>query len=204
MFKRTKGQEMTYKLRDIRNLRVDWRGEYVGNHSAAIHFESGDRRFHVWLRAEGERETRKAEEVDQVSFKFDNCLHSNPIDAGRFGGSQHRGLDFNAPTHKALRDLITLYAKQSFGSIDGAVRYAANKFAEAYEFQQQRHRDDLAKNIRTAIFDKGESLSPDLQAAIDKASDRDLIVLRGIMYAAKYPDEKDYYAEGSANLKGEG
>lgn len=199
---------MTCKLRDIRNLRIEWRGDTVGYHSASIMFESVDRRFHIWLVPNG---GQTVEDMDRVTWKTGDTLYSNPIDGGkRYGGRQTRHLDFNATTHKALRDLIVLFCRQSFGDLDSAVRYAASKYIEARDFQRNRHAEDLAANIREAAKKFADELQQTninawhgLAGFFSHASDEEVAKLRGAMYSAKYPDQNQYGAEGTANLKGE-
>jgi hypothetical protein len=198
---------MTYKLRDLRNLRITWRGDWVGVHSASIMFESGDRRFHIWLVPS---KAVAVEAIDEIAWKLSDTLYSSPIEPARYGGRQTRHLDLNATAHKALRDLVGLFVKQSFGDLNSAVRKLATNYIEARDLQRNRHAEDLAKNIREAVKSFADELQQTninawhgLAGFFSHASDEEVAKLRGAIYSAKYPDQREYDAEVSVNLKGD-
>lgn len=189
---------MTYKLNDIRNLRIDWKGDFIGNHSASIGFDSGDRRFHIWLIPSGAY-SAPVDEIDKATFKTADVLYSNPIEPQRYGGKHTRTLDFNAPSHRKLRDYIVLHCRQTFGDLDSAVRLAALKYVLSRSKNAEQFSIDLATNIREAI---GKAELPEmLSATLLALDDYWLIQLRSTFYSAKYPDANAYGASGSVSLK---
>lgn len=183
---------MSYKLNDIRDLRIDWRGDYCGGNAASIHFESGNERFHIWLLNDAPGGT-PVEKVYGTNFSMADTLYANPIE----GTSRTKFLELKKSAHSQLRDLINKRL-QGEVSLNEAVYKAAALYVAERNRNQAKHRADLAANIRTALMtiEKPSSMAHELL----KRSDDELIELRRAIYSAKYPDEREYDASGTVKF----
>lgn len=175
---------MSYSLKDIRNLRIDWAGESISYQAASLHFESGNERFHVWL---APNTTGGLDDIDDRQFNMSCILYANPINNGSYRDTKK--LDLSKPTHKKLREYLSnAVADAGVGGYTGAVQTAAKRYIEARDRAIVQHRQEYAQNIRDTLKN-AKFGGPEFDRLIE-ADDDDLIALRSILVRTTYPDDK--------------
>lgn len=179
---------MSYTLKDIRNLRIEWNGESISYQAASVCFESGNERFHIWLRP---NKTGGLDDLPNVTFAFADTLYANAIEQPQYGHIKTKRMDINAPTHRKLREYMMRELVANYSDLDNAIGVAASRYRADRNKAEARFNEQYAKNIREALMalPKPSSMVHDLL----QRSDAELIELRGALLRAAYPESREFH-----------